>query len=1041
MKNAYAKNKKGAASFYVVAFSTLILVILASSFAAAVIVQIARSSNDDLAQSAYDSAMAGIEDAKVAFANYYNCINSGVIENEANAKLRDDLPEITCEDIVYWVNHPNENSDKYKSCDMVAHILGRIGKTESGEVPIRESVVNRENEDVDNGMDQAYTCVKIETRLDDYRATLTSMNPYKIVKVNFTHADASKIKKVRISWQQIDNETNLTFNNATSNGATFQPLLSKEASVPATLAVTLLQSSFDGNIQEMMNKIMIGNESTDRSTMYFVPTNSRGTAMTNNLTATETTTFRGLYDGNDNIIGKSLIASMNDHAKDYPYMVYCDTSKEYACSVTLELPTPIDGSKNRDEKTFMFIVQMPYEKPDTDFAIEYICGDASDNCHGDSTITENSAIAQIGNAQILIDSTGRANDLFRRVETRLEPADSVFEYPYYAVQVGSLWKDLTVTSEYGDYTNYYVDVDPLKEPEPDCPANTICYRPNGADGGIDTMENQSVRSNSSVTLTASNYSREGYGFAGWNTESNGSGTNYGPNQTINTGDLSASGLILYARWVEPTGNLQNWNGCGAMSTGTVTALKDTRDNQVYAVAKLGDGKCWMIENLRLNPQSANINASNTNNPTSAFLSERTQHGSEESWPSKCSGANATTATEAACPKEYQFNNDNINRSLPASDTAGGSGGASWYSYGVMYNYHVASAGNNLSLGSSGGTLSGDLCPAGWKLPSSNITGGDADILNRAVNGGSRNTSAGLRTYPNNFIYSGFYYLNRANTSSWRGTYASLWGDGQHGVSGYSSILNADTIDFDARSVTVTGWASAIGVGQAIRCIVKTSTTPTPTPDEPPVTTNKCTNEATCMQTTNNCSGTLTDARDGKQYRVATIAGRCYMVQNLRFTGTVSNDGLSNYSGESYNVCAQDLASGNGNTMYISRCHSGSDTVWYNYVAASAGTITGQKNTTNDATEDICPAGWRLPSVSEYSKITSYVSLFSPVYGGLYVSGEPDYTYCGYWWTSTAANPYTDIYGRYRLRYVSGRLETSEGYYSLHHGLYVRCTKK
>ena len=195
-----------------------------------------------------------------------------------------------------------------------------------------------------------------------------------------------------------------------------------------------------------------------------------------------------------------------------------------------------------------------------------------------------------------------------------------------------------------------------------------------------------------------------------------------------------------------------------------------------------------------------------------------------------------------------------------------------------------------------------------------------------------------------------------------------------------------------------------------------------------------------MQTTNNCSGTLTDARDGKQYRVATIAGRCYMVQNLRFTGTVSNDGLSNYSGESYNVCAQDLANGTGNTMYISRCHSTSDTVWYNYVAASAGTITGQKNTTNDATQDICPAGWRLPSVYEYSRITSYVSLFSPVYGGLYVSGGPDYTYCGYWWTSTAVNPNTDIYGRYRLRYVSGRLETSEGSYSLHHGLYVRCTK-
>ena len=36
-----------------------------------------------------------------------------------------------------------------------------------------------------------------------------------------------------------------------------------------------------------------------------------------------------------------------------------------------------------------------------------------------------------------------------------------------------------------------------------------------------------------------------------------------------------------------------------MTQGEVKALKDQRDNNVYTVAKLADGNCWMIENLRL----------------------------------------------------------------------------------------------------------------------------------------------------------------------------------------------------------------------------------------------------------------------------------------------------------------------------------------------------------------------------------------------------------------------------------------------------------
>ena len=138
----------------------------------------------------------------------------------------------------------------------------------------------------------------------------------------------------------------------------------------------------------------------------------------------------------------------------------------------------------------------------------------------------------------------------------------------------------------------------------------IGYYPN-ASGVTDTMGDQSVGSSvTSAVLWASNFQRPGYGFVGWTDQfdydinsNNNTGHIYGPNETIEftAGQYSGSnpGLSLYAVWVPSAGNLQGWTGCSSLQQGNVTALTDTRDNDTYAVAKLADGKCWMIENLRL----------------------------------------------------------------------------------------------------------------------------------------------------------------------------------------------------------------------------------------------------------------------------------------------------------------------------------------------------------------------------------------------------------------------------------------------------------
>ncbi len=440
MKKSLVKFKKGAASFYVVAFSTLILVIIAASFATVIISEVTRTSNDDLSQSAYDSALAGVEDAKIAYANYQKCLQDGAT---ADAYIVED-GVVTCGEILYWM----QNAD----CDMVGHILGRIPDNGTGEVMISDTVETSGGE-VTSDLNQAYTCVELKTILDDYRSTLTTANQTKTVKVNFNGTTAANIKSVKISWYARQDDSSFEFSNFLENAdrVAFQPATSMRVSTPPTLAVQLFQTAGTFSVNDLLSAS--NGTKTDRATVYLVPTKDSDAAkLTKN-------NYVGVYDGSKNVLSAGQIAATNDRNSNLPFAVYCNPNvdTEFVCSAILNLPEPLNGA--RSDNTFMFAVSAPYGQPDTDFSMEFCtevnCGNK--NVEGSSV----SSIASIKDSQVVVDSTGRANDLYRRVEVRLEPADTSFAYPYYAVQLdgtsedgqATLEKDLTVTSEYEDYGN------------------------------------------------------------------------------------------------------------------------------------------------------------------------------------------------------------------------------------------------------------------------------------------------------------------------------------------------------------------------------------------------------------------------------------------------------------------------------------------------------------------------------------------------------------------------------------------------------------
>ncbi len=192
--------------------------------------------------------------------------------------------------------------------------------------------------------------------------------------------------------------------------------------------------------------------------------------------------------------------------------------------------------------------------------------------------------------------------------------------------------------------------------------------------------------------------------------------------------------------------------------------------------------------------------------------------------------------------------------------------------------------------------------------------------------------------------------------------------------------------------------------------------------------------------------TLRDRRDNNEYTVRYINGACWMTQNLRIAGTI-NKQYSNFSRvDNFNPCENDLTA--GQSYDEPRCHVSEDDtygVWYNFAAASAGQITGSSNYTN-ATEDICPSGWRLPQdgsgAGQTRNITSstvYAAAFNPVGGGSYWDKTNDGSVNGYWWSSTAqGNPY-----RYYIYYDGTNLINSpNGWWGIYRfgGYYIRCVR-
>ena len=377
-----------------------------------------------------------------------------------------------------------------------------------------------------------------------------------------------------------------------------------------------------------------------------------------------------------------------------------------------------------------------------------------------------------------------------------------------------------------------------------CTAGNICYIP-GSSTVVGTMANQSASNNATVTLYPSNFSRSGYGFAGWSDAydyaTNPNAHFYGPIEDFTTpSDLTTKGLSLYAVWVKSEGSIQDTNKvaslCGTNGTGgslttaptdgtanltSVTALTDERDNQTYAIARLADNKCWMIENLRLE-NTATTGATNTAlaqgyNPSFTGLAspeESAKNFSDSTTANSLYSIDGSTEnTISGDYQGYRFPRyNNFNTQQRAENTSNTN--AYTYSYGNYYTWAAAIADTTHYVHYDGDHTT-SICPTSWRLPQGDTTTSgfgklDVDMGGTGHSQSTRESSNRWRKYPNNFLYSGRIMPWVGNE---RGRMGFYWSSIAYSSEGsFFLILDRSSVDPGNNSFTKSS-------GLSIRCTV------------------------------------------------------------------------------------------------------------------------------------------------------------------------------------------------------------------------------
>lgn len=388
-------NQAGGASLFIVIFAALLMLVVTMSFVQIMMSDQKQASTMDLSQSAYDSAQAGVEDAKRALLLLNRCGDSTTAE---------------CNAVRVALNTPTKD----QKCNTVRYALTQ-------DTADKETRVIRDDTAAASGNDgllnQAYTCAKVTLDTNDYRKTLEQNGDSVLVPLRAKSA----FNKVRISWF-MSSDAGATTATMPATGKALPQLDVAPASggwavtTPSILRTQFMQTGTSFTLDQFDGGE--GTVGSNANTVFLYPSVAGLTG--------------SISSGGSSVGFAGLDGRLSGSAE--PTEARCNTamgSGAYACSIILDLPNAVGGGRSN---AFLYLTTL-YNRASV--KVELL---------------QSGAVVPFSGVQPLADVTGRANDVFRRVESRIELG--VANYPSAAVDVEDvLCKNFTVTNDTAGYNN------------------------------------------------------------------------------------------------------------------------------------------------------------------------------------------------------------------------------------------------------------------------------------------------------------------------------------------------------------------------------------------------------------------------------------------------------------------------------------------------------------------------------------------------------------------------------------------------------------
>ncbi len=383
---------KGAVSIFVVIFSTLLITTVVVGFIRLMIQEQQQATAADLSQSALNSAQAGVEDAKRALVRYQDyCLGSSVAAaTEECARLARVLSDGSRCDTIQQAGIAGDPADK-------------------------EVIVRQTGNDDDTLLQQAYTCVKINLNTVDYVGQIGSGGS-RMIPLKAT----GNYNKVEIEWfsqtdlkeasQDDAGESHVVLGQDDS----LPSLADWQRNRPALLRAQLIQF---GNTFTLDGFDKTGEGTSNMHTLFLSPSEVGRTELS----------------FGDDVRLSSTSGILQRIACDRAFSTN-SVDRRYACKATIDIP-PAVGQTDGVRTAYLRLNALYNDH--TSFRVQ---------------LKQDDTTVAFSSVQPMVDATGRANDLFRRVQSRIEIANSTFPFPQSAADVSSsLCKTFLVTDRADDY--------------------------------------------------------------------------------------------------------------------------------------------------------------------------------------------------------------------------------------------------------------------------------------------------------------------------------------------------------------------------------------------------------------------------------------------------------------------------------------------------------------------------------------------------------------------------------------------------------------